>query len=140
MNTTVEEIPWRCVILGFGGIAKPVAYILSTRYPMREYLLVDRRRIKDEEIEVFGNKNVSLFEKDIKPSELYDIKCYLIKDNEVVIDFYGCNETMDIFNVCNKKKGIVYANASMEEDITDPIAYYVPVYITLHSFYEKFKP
>ena len=38
----IKEIERRCVVLGYGGVAKPVCHIFSTRYPMKEYLLVDK--------------------------------------------------------------------------------------------------
>ena len=63
----IKEIQRRCVILGFGGVAKPVCYILTTRYPMKEYLLVDKRKIDEKELQIFKNQKVTTLQIDIKP-------------------------------------------------------------------------
>ena len=55
----IVDIPRRCVVLGFGGVAKPVCHILLTRYSLKEYLLVDKRKIADIELKLFGNKKVT---------------------------------------------------------------------------------
>ena len=112
-----KQINRRCVILGFGGVAKPVCHIFATRYCMREYILIDKRRITDEEIKIFGNKRVSRLEFDIKPEDLFDTMRYILKDDDIVCDFFGCNETIDILHACHLKKGIIYVNASIEENI-----------------------
>jgi homospermidine synthase len=116
----VEEINRRCVVLGFGEVAKAVCHILSTRYPMKEYVLVDKKRITDKEIELFGQKRVSRLEMDIRPEDLFDSIMYILKDGDVVCDFFGCNESLDIIHACHLKKGIVYINASLEENIEKP--------------------
>ena len=41
--SNVKEIDRRCVIIGFGGVAKPVCHIFATRYSMREYILIDKK-------------------------------------------------------------------------------------------------
>ena len=130
----VKDINRRCVILGFGGVAKPVSHILSTRYPMKEYILVDRRRITDKEIELFGEKKVSRLEMDIKPEELFDTMMYILKDNDVVCDFFGCNETLDILHACHLKKGIIYVNASIEENILKPYPSQNALYQAFYAF------
>ena len=94
-----KEINRRCVILGFGGVAKPVCYIFAKRYPMREYILIDKRRITDEQIKIFGDKPVSRLEFHIKPEELFDTMNYILKDGDIVCDFFGCNETIDIIHL-----------------------------------------
>ena len=93
----VKPINRRCVIFGFGGVATPVCHIFTSRYPMLEYIIVDKRRITDEQIKVFGNKTVSRLELDIKPEELFQIMMYVLKYGDIVCDFFGCNETKDIF-------------------------------------------
>ena len=62
-----KQINRRCVILGFGAVAVPVCHIFASRYPMREYVIIDKKRITDEQIKIFGNKRVSRLELDIKP-------------------------------------------------------------------------
>ena len=135
-----KEINRRCIILGFGGVAKPVSHILSTRYPMREYLLVDRKRITDNEIKVFGDRKVSRLEIDIKPEELFDTMMYILKDGDVVCDFFGCNETLDILHACHLKKGIVYVNASIEENILKPYPSQNALYQAFYEFKKKYNP
>lgn len=136
----VKDILRRCVILGFGGVARPVCHILSTRYPMKEYILVDRRRIKDDEIKLFGLKKVSRLEMDIKPEELFDTMMYILKDGDVVCDFFGCNETLDILHACHLKKGIVYVNASIEENILKPYPSQNALYQAFYAFKKKYNP
>ena len=136
----VKDINRRCVILGFGGVAKPVCHILSTRYPMKEYVLVDKKRITDNEIKLFGNKNVSRLEMDIKPEELFDTMMYILKDGDVVCDFFGCNETIDILHACHLKKGIVYVNASIEENIQKPYPSQNALYRAFFEFKKRYKP
>ena len=136
----VKDINRRCVILGFGGVAKPVSHILSTRYPMKEYILVDRRRITDKEIELFGEKKVSRLEMDIKPEELFDTMMYILKDNDVVCDFFGCNETLDVLHACHLKKGIIYVNASIEENILKPYPSQNALYQAFYAFKKKYNP
>ena len=136
----VKDINRRCVILGFGGVAKPVCHILSTRYPMKEYVLVDKKRITDNEIKLFGNKNVSRLEMDIKPEELFDTMMYILKDGDVVCDFFGCNETIDILHACHLKKGIIYVNASIEENILKPYPSQNALYQAFYAFKKKFNP
>ena len=136
----VKEINRRCVILGFGGVARPVCHILSTRYPMNEYILVDKKRITDKEIELFGNKKVSRLEMDIKPEELFDTMIYILKDGDVVCDFFGCNETIDILHACHLKKGIVYVNASIEENILKPYPSQNALYQAFYAFKKKYNP
>ncbi len=141
MESPIQEIPRRCVILGFGGVAKPVSHILATKYPMKEYVLVDQRRITDKEIEVFGkNTKVSRLEISIAPSELFETMMYILKDNDVVLDFYGCNESLDILFACHNKKGIVYLNASLEENILEPYRFQSSLYAAMNAFSKKFKP
>ena len=135
-----KEINRRCVILGFGGVAKPVSYIFATRYSMREYILIDKRRITDEQIKIFGDKPVSRLEFNIKPEELFDTMNYILKDNDLVCDFFGCNETIDILRACHLKKGIVYINASMEENILKPYPTQNALYQAFFEFKKKFKP
>ena len=135
-----KEINRRCVILGFGGVAKPVSYIFATRYSMREYILIDKRRITDEQIKIFGDKPVSRLEFNIKPEDLFDTMNYILKDNDIVCDFFGCNETIDILRACHLKKGIVYINASMEENILKPYPTQNALYQAFFEFKKKFKP
>ena len=135
-----KEINRRCVILGFGGVAKPVCHIFATRYSMREYIIVDKKRITDDQIKIFGNKPVSRLEFDIKPEELFDTINYILKDDDIVCDFLGCNETIDILRACNLKKGIIYINASIEEDLARPYPSQNALYNTFFEFKKKFKP
>jgi homospermidine synthase len=135
-----KEINRRCIILGFGGVAKPVSHILSTRFPMREYVLVDRKRITDNQIKVFGDRKVSRLELDIKPEELFDTMMYILKDGDVVCDFFGCNETLDILHACHLKKGIVYVNASIEENILKPYPSQNALYQAFYEFKKKYNP
>ncbi len=135
-----KEINRRCVILGFGGVAKPVSYIFATRYSMREYILIDKRRITDEQIKIFGDKPVSRLEFNIKPEDLFDTINYILKDNDIVCDFFGCNETIDILRACHLKKGIVYINASMEENILKPYPTQNALYQAFFEFKKKLKP
>ena len=135
-----KEINRRCVILGFGCVAKPVCRIFATRYSMREYFIVDKKRITDDQIKIFGNKPVSRLEFDIKPEELFDTINYILKDNDIVCDFFGCNETIDILRACNLKKGIIYINASIEEDLARPYPSQNALYNTFFEFKKKFKP
>ena len=136
----VKEINRRCVILGFGGVARPVCHILATRYPMISYVLVDKKRITDKEIELFGKKNVSRIEKDIKPEELFETMMYILKDGDVVCDFFGCNETLDILHACHLKKGIIYVNASIEENILKPYPSQNALYQAFYAFKKKYNP
>ena len=136
----VKEINRRCVILGFGGVARPVCHILATRYPMISYVLVDKKRITDKEIELFGKKNVSRIEQDIKPEELFETMMYILKDGDVVCDFFGCNETLDILHACHLKKGIIYVNASIEENILKPYPSQNALYQAFFAFKKKYNP
>ena len=126
--------------MGFGGVAKPVSHILSTRYPMKEYVLVDRKRITDNDIKVFGDSRVSRLEMDIKPEELFDTMMYILKDDDVVCDFFGCNETLDILHACHLKKGIIYVNASIEENILKPYPSQNALYQAFYAFKKKYNP
>ena len=135
-----KEINRRCVILGFGGVAKPVCHIFATRYSMREYILIDRKRITDDQIKIFGNKPVSRLEFNIKPEELFDTMNYILKDNDIVCDFFGCNETIDILHACHLKKGIIYVNASVEENILKPYPSQNALYQAFFEFKKKFRP
>ena len=135
-----QEIQRRCVILGYGGVAKPVCHILTTRYPMKEYLLVDKRKITDEEIKQFGSKKVSRLQIDIKPEQLYETIINILMDNDEVFDFFGCNETLDILRACNTKKGIIYLNSSMEENVLKPYPSQYALYEAFNDFKRKFNP
>ena len=135
-----KEINRRCVILGFGGVAKPVCHIFATRYSMREYIIIDRHRITDEQIKIFGNKRVSRLEFDIKPEALFDTMMYILKDDDVVCDFFGCNESIDVLHACHLKKGIVYVNASIEENILKPYPSQNALYQAFFEFKKKYKP
>ena len=135
-----KQINRRCVILGFGGVAKPVCHIFATRYSMREYILVDKNRITDDQIKIFGDKKVSRLEFDIKPEELFDTMMYILKDNDVVCDFFGCNETIDVLHACHLKKGIVYVNASIEENILKPYPSQNALYQAFFEFKKRYKP
>ena len=135
-----KQINRRCVILGFGGVATPVCHIFATRYSMREYVIVDKKRITDEQIKIFGNKRVSRLELDIKPEDLFQTMMYILKDDDIVCDFFGCNETLDILHACHLKKGIVYVNASIEENILKPYPSQLALYQAFFEFRKKFKP
>ncbi len=71
-----KPIKRRCVILGFGSVATPVCHIFASRYPMLEYAIVDKRRITDKQIKMFGNKRVSRLVLDYKPEELFQTMMY----------------------------------------------------------------
>lgn len=135
-----KQINRRCVILGFGGVATPVSYILATRYSLNEYLIVDRKRITDEQIKIFGNKRVSRLELDIKPEELFETMLYILKDDDIVCDFFGCNETIDILHACHLRKGIVYINADVEENLLKPYPSQYAMYQAFFEFKKKYKP
>ena len=83
----IKEIQRSCDILGFGGVAKPVYHIFSTRYPKKEFLLVDKRKNDDKELEIFGNKKVKRMKIDIKPENRFDTKLNIIKEQDVVCVF-----------------------------------------------------
>lgn len=135
MNSIIKEIQRRCVILGFGGVARPICHIFTTRFPMKEYLLVDKRKIDDKELELFGDKKVTRLEIDIKPEKLFETILNIINDGDIVCDFFGCNETLDILKACNLKKDIVYINSSMEENILKPY----PTQNDLYNAFEEFR-
>ena len=135
-----KQINRRCVILGFGGVAKPVCHIFATRYSMQEYVIIDRNRITDDQIKIFGNKRVSRLEFDIKPENLFDTMMYILQDGDVVCDFFGCNETIDILHACHFKKGIVYVNASIEENIQKPYPSQNALYRAFFEFKKRYKP
>ena len=135
-----KQINRRCVILGFGGVAKPVCHIFATRYSMQEYVIIDRNRITDDQIKIFGNKRVSRLEFDIKPENLFDTMMYILQDGDVVCDFFGCNETIDILHACHLKKGIVYVNASIEENIQKPYPSQNALYRAFFEFKKRYKP
>ena len=123
-----KQINRRCVILGFGGVAKPVCHIFATRYSMNEYILVDKNRITDEQIKVFGNKPVSRLEFNIKPEDLFDTMNYLLRDNDIVCDFFGCNETIDILHACHLKK------------VLKPYPSQNALYQAFFFFFKRYKP
>ena len=135
-----KQINRRCVILGFGAVAVPVCHIFASRYPMREYVIIDKKRITDEQIKIFGNKRVSRLELDIKPDELFETINYILKDDDVVCDFFGCNETVDILRACHLKKRIVYMNADVEENLLKPYPSQYAMYQAFFEFKRKFKP
>ena len=135
-----KQINRRCVILGFGSVARPVCHIFATRYSMKEYIIIDRNRITDEQIKIFGNKRVSRIELDIIPEELLETMSYILKDNDIVCDFFGCNESLDIIHACHLKKGIVYVNASIEENILKPYPSQNALYLAFFEFRKKFRP
>lgn len=133
----IKDIPRRCVILGLGGVAKPVCHILSTRYSMKEYVLVDKRKISDKELKLFGNKKVIRLEMDIKPEKLLETISNILKDGDIVCDFFGCNETLDILRACQLKKGIVYINSSLEENTLKPYPSQNALYDAFYEFKNK---
>ena len=55
---------------------------------------MDKRRITDEQIKIFGDKRVSRLELNIKPEDLFQTMMNLLKDDDIVCDFFGCNETI----------------------------------------------
>ena len=136
----IKNIERRCVILGFGGVAKPVCLIITTRLPMKEYLLVDKRKIADSELKLFGNKKVTRLKANIKPHELYNFILDILKDEDIVFDFLGCNETLDILRACNYKKGIIYLNSSLEENILKPYPTQIDLYDAFTEFKKKYNP
>ena len=77
---------------------------------------------------------------DIKPEELFDTMMYILKDNDVVCDFFGCNETLDILHACHLKKGIIYVNASIEENILKPYPSQNALYQAFYAFKKKYNP
>ena len=136
----IKEIQRRCVILGFGGVAKPVCFIFTTRYPMKEYLLVDKKNIDEKELQLFRNQKVTTLKIDIKPDKLFDTINNIIKDGDIVCDFLGCNETIDILHGCNLKKDIYYVNSSLEENILKPYPSQNALYDAFDEFKKKYNP
>ena len=53
-----KQINRRCVILGFGSVAIPVCHIFATRYSMREYVIIDRKRITEEQIIILNTLKI----------------------------------------------------------------------------------
>ena len=136
----IKNIERRCVILGFGGVAKPVCHILSTRFTVNEFILVDKRNISDSELKLFGNQKVTKLEINIKPEDLFETISNILKDEDVVFDFFGCNETLDILRACNFKKGIIYLNSSLEENILKPYPTQNDLYDAFNEFKKKYNP
>ena len=65
---------------------------------------------------------------------------YILQDGDVVCDFFGCNETIDILHACHLKKGIVYVNASIEENIQKPYPSQNALYRAFFEFKKRYKP
>ena len=136
----VKQINRRCVILGFGAVAMPVFHILASKYSMKEYIIVDKKRITDEQIKVFGYKNVSRLEKDVQPENLFETMKNLLEDNDIVFDFFGCNKTIEILHACHLKKGIIYMNADLEQNVLEPYPSQYAMYQDFFEFKKKYKP
>ena len=136
----VTQINRRCVILGFGAVAMPVFHILASKYSMKEYIIVDKKRITDEQIKVFGYKNVSRLEKDVQPENLFETMKNLLEDNDIVFDFFGCNKTIEILHACHLKKGIIYMNADLEQNVLEPYPSQYAMYQDFFEFKKKYKP
>ena len=97
----IIEIPRRCVVLGLGGVAKPVCHLLSTRYSLKEYLLVDKRKISDGELRLFKNIKVTRLEMDIKPDKLLETISNILKDGDIVFDFLDVMKLWIFFVLAN---------------------------------------
>ena len=136
----IKNIERRCIILGFGGVAKAVCHILSKRFSKIEFILVDKRNIADSELKLFGDKKVTRLELNIKQEELFETISNILKDEDIVFDFFGCNETLEIMRACHFKKGIIYLNSSLEENILEPYPSQNSLYDAFDEFKKKYNP
>ena len=141
MSTSKIEIkPRRCLIFGFGGVAKAAVPIILKTIPIESFVLIDRRRIYDSELSICGNLKVSRLEKEFDYGKLKNGASKIIEDDDIVLDFFGCSESLDIIKACNEKKGIVYLNASLEEYEEYPFPNQYCLYQSMYDYREKYKP
>ena len=107
---------------------------------MKEYLLVDKKKIDEKELQLFRNQKVTTLKIDIKPEKLFDTIFNIIKNGDIVCDFLGCNETIDILHACNLKKDIYYVNSSLEENTLKPYPSQNALYEAFFEFKKKYNP
>ena len=139
-NSIIKIEPRRCLIFGFGGVAKAAVPLILKNLPIESFTLIDRRRIFDTELSIFGNLKVSRLEKEFEYGKLQSEVSKIIYDNDIVLDFFGCSESLDIIKACNEKKGIVYLNASLEEYEDHPYKDQYSLYQAMYDYRDKYKP
>ena len=131
----------RCVILGFGGVAKSsIPLIINHKIPISEFIVVDRIKISENEIKTFfGNEKVNIINEDYHYEEIYNKMKMLFQDNDIVLDFFGCTESLEIIKACNTKNNIIYLNCSLEEYLDRPYPTQYALYKTMYDYREKNK-
>ena len=65
-NLNKKNKPRRCLILGFGGVAKAAVPLILDKIPIESFVLIDRRRIYDSELSMFKDLKVSRLEKEFQ--------------------------------------------------------------------------
>ena len=139
-NLNKEIKPRRCLILGFGGVAKAAVPLILDKIPIESFVLIDRRRIYDSELSMFKDLKVSRLEKEFECGKLQSEISKIIYDEDLILDFFGCSESLDVIKACNEKKGIIYLNASLEEYEDNPYPNQYSLYQAMYDYREKYKP
>lgn len=103
-NSIIKIEPRRCLIFGFGGVAKAAVPLILKNLPIESFTLIDRRRIFDTELSIFGNLKVSRLEKEFEYGKLQSEVSKIIYDNDIVLDFLVVQNHLILLKHVMKKK------------------------------------
>lgn len=130
----------RCVVFGYGGVAMSTLPILNKEIKISHFVLVDRKKILPQELKVLDGIKFEVIQEDFPIGSLPKRVPEIIQDDDIVIDLFGCSESLDIVRACNTKKGIVYVDASLEEYEENSRATLYDIYKDMDKYNKEVKP
>ncbi|OHT04176.1 hypothetical protein TRFO_28405 [Tritrichomonas foetus] len=110
-----QHMSRRCVIFGFGAVAQTTFKLIAKHLPISEYLLIDGRQLSEKELEITKGYKVTTVVRTFNNDTLEEGAFELIKDDDMVFDFFGCADSLQIIRACTRHKNVLYLNACLEE-------------------------
>ena len=131
----------RCIVLGFGGVAKSsIPIIINNKIPISEFVVIDRLKISEKDLKLFfGNEKVNVINDEFPYEEIYNKMEKIFRDDDIVLDFFGCSESLEIIKACNTKQNIIYLNCSLEEYIDRCYPTQFALYKTMYDYRKENK-
>jgi homospermidine synthase len=80
----------RCIVLGFGGVAKSsIPIIINNKIPISEFIVIDRLKISDKDLKLFfGNEKVKVINDEFPYKEIYNKLEKVFLDDDIVFRFF----------------------------------------------------
>ena len=105
----------RCLFFGFGAVAQTTFKLIKKRLPISEYVLIDQRKLSDEDLSMTKGEKVTIITKSFNNDTLESGSYEIIKDDDIVFNFLGCVDSLQVIKACARHKNVLYLDACLEE-------------------------